>query len=164
MTGNDAAYKIAFDEGRRTIDGQEQSLKELRDRAGVLATTAAATAALAAGLMFRSGAKVNLSGWATFFLVLAGLGFLVALGAAIAVWWPVMVTFNMDADVIVNEWVERDPPLTEPEMHRWLAYYMGGHARSNKVRIYKRIMCFSAGLTGLAVETGGLILMLVAKR
>ena len=135
-TGEPGAYKIAFDEGRRTIDGQAQSLKEVRDRAGVMATTVAATAALAAGLVFRSGAgKVELGRWGVTFLIAAAIGFLVAMAAAIVVWW-----------------------------HRWLAYYTGRHARANQVRIERRLLWFAAGLIGLALETGGLIAMLVAKR
>ena len=88
----------------------------------------------------------------------------VAMAAAIVVWWPVLVTFNLNAEMLVNDWAERDPPMTDAEMHRWLAYYTGRHARANQVRIERRLLWFAAGLIGLALETGGLIAMLVAKR
>jgi len=157
-----AAYKIAYEEARKTIAGQADSLKEVRDRAGVVATTVAATAALAAGLVLRgNGSKIDIRGWGVAFIAIAGAGFALAMFATIVVWWPTTVTLNMDAEMLVERWVEGEPPMSEADMHRWLAYYSGRHARANRPRIDNRLRWFTASLVGLALEIGGLIAMLL---
>lgn len=175
-----AAYKIAYNEGRATIASQAVSLKEVRDRAGLVATTAAAIAALAVGLVFSqtsnpgnpSGAwwhqllsaddsTSQLQGWGVVFIAIAGFGFLLVTVAIIVVWWPATVTFNMDAEMLIEKWANGDPPMGEAEMHRWLAYYSGRHARANVSTIDRRLLWFSGSLVGLALETGGLIAMVI---
>lgn len=158
-------------------------MKEVRDRAGLVATTAAAIAALAVGIVFSqasnsgrpSGARwphllsadegtSQLQGRGVVFIAIAGFGFLLVTVAIILVWWPARVTFNMDAEMLIEKWANGDPPMGEAEMHRWLAYYSGRHARANVSTIDRRLLWFSWSLVGLALETGGLMAMVIEMK
>jgi hypothetical protein len=158
---NPAGYELAFTIGRAGIEDQAATLKDTRDRAGVLATTAAAIATLAGGLAFRNLAAVKLSWWGYTGLVAGGVGFVIALVCTIMVWRPIVGTFRLDSRIIAEQWVERDPPMSIEQIHKWLAIYLGNHAAGNRVQIDARLQWFSVGLIGLGVETGGLIAMLL---
>src|SRR4051794_37382845 len=114
--GDGDAYALAFEEGKRAIVGQEATLKEVRDRVGTLLSAAALTIGIAVGLSSGSAGRVAALG--TLGVVIPGAGFIAITIAAVRIWWPVTVVFNLDSGVLVGSYAEGSPPMTIAEMHR----------------------------------------------
>jgi hypothetical protein len=158
VQGADDAYALAYDEGKRAIAEQATALKEVRDRTGTVTSAAAVTIGLAAGLAAGAGERV--AGLGQVGVAMAAVGFVVLTVCAAVIWWPVDVTFNLDAGVIVGSYAEATPPKTLAAIHRDLALYLGRHAQANRVRIDRRLKAFGIALLGFLVEVAGLLAFL----
>jgi hypothetical protein len=71
---------------------------------------------------------------------------------------PITVNVNADALVSFAEWP--DAP-TLGEMHADVARWYGKHTLENAGNIEARLTWFTRGVVGLALETGGLAIMLL---
>jgi hypothetical protein len=96
--------------------------------------------------------------------VVGALGFLLAVVSVIGVWWPIEVTVSAYSDTLISDWADGNPPRHEPDMHRFLALHMGQWARSNESGIRARYTWSVLSLIGLALETTGLLIVLVDIR
>lgn len=160
-----AAYKIAYDEGKDKLVGQTESLNEVRNQAGRVVTIVLGITVLAAGLVTPdANGPLKLHCWGVAAVTAASLGFLLAVVSVIGVWWPVDVTVSAYSDTLISDWADGNPPRDEAEMHRFLALRMGQWARSNEGGIKARYTWSVLSLVGLALETIGLLIVLVDIR
>ena len=76
------------------------------------------------------------------------------------IWLPTEGRFVHDAGVIIGSYVEGDPPVDLPELHRELALWLGKQTESNRRMLAVQLRTFSWGLVGLLVQIGGVIVAL----
>ena len=154
-------YRLAYDLGRAAVTDQASVLKEARDRAGALMTAAAVIATLGLGLTNRDN-SIRLDWWGVGALVVSGLGLVLVVVATVRSWRPVEVTINLDSGTVVGSFAEREnDPMPLAEIHRELALWFGQFTIANRDVIEQRLKWFSLGLIALALETGGLMTMLL---
>ena len=122
-------------------------------------TAAAVAGALAASLGLRDEVA-DIGRMGTLGGVLAVVGFLGVAVTTVMIWRPVGGKFIHDAGVIVGSYVEGDPPLGLPEVHRELALWLGKASDSNRRRLEVKLRAFNVGLTSLLVEIVGLVVVL----
>jgi hypothetical protein len=123
-------YRIAYQEGQRALDDQQDELNRMRDRAvAFTAFVGAATAFLVgAGLtnVHRDGSFYALASIATVFSL--GMIFLLSVllnpfqrklqDPSKGKYW----NYRLSTKTLMEDWIERDvPPSSEGEFIRWLA-------------------------------------------
>jgi len=160
IMGDPAGYALAFAEGKAAIAGQQATLKETRDRIGLLISVAGVVGSLAASIALRGETHLDLDWWGIVGLIAGLAGFAVIATGAVCVWWPTKGVFNLDPAMIVGSYVEGPDPAALVEIHRDLAVYMGNHIQVNRVGLDGKLRLFSWSLVGFAFEVGGLTLMI----
>lgn len=158
--GDPAGYELAFRTGLQAVEDQASILRETRDRAGTLISTAVLASGLAAGLVFTSDRIVDIGWPGAIGSVAAVVGLVAVLTAAVLVWRPSEGRFVQDAGVLIGTYVERDPPLELSEIHRELALWLGGNAESNRRMLERKLKVFTWGLGFLVMEIVGVILVM----
>jgi hypothetical protein len=78
----------------------------------------------------------------------------------VVIWRPKDGRFVHDAGGIVGSYVEGEPPLELPELHRELARWLGQQTESNREMLELQLTTFTFGLIGLLVEVVGVIVAL----
>ena len=159
-SGDSAGYELAFRTGLQAVEDQASTLRETRERAGTLISTAVLTGGLAAGLVFTSDRVVDIDWLGAVGSAAAVVGLVAVLIAAVLVWRPSEGQFVQDAGVLVGTYVERDPPLELSEIHRELALWLGGNAESNRRILERKLKAFTWGLGFLVMEIVGVILVM----
>ena len=140
-------YELAYEEGKRALDAQENVVTELRSRAGVLIAAAAVTTSLFGGRAFEDG-EVGAAGWvAIVCFVLVGL-------TVLAVLWPRddwLIT--VDASRFIATYIERETgPLEMPQIHRDLALHMSASYAGNAAHFRWLSIVFRIGAVLLVGE------------
>lgn len=158
--GDPAGYELAYRTGLQAVEDQASTLRETRDRAGTLISTAVLAGGLAAGLVFTSDRVVNIGWPGAVGSVAAVVGLVATLTAAVLVWRPSEGRFVQDAGVLIGTYVEGDSPLELPEIHREFALWLGGHAESNREILGRKLKTFTWGLGFLVLEVVGVILVM----
>lgn len=126
----DPRLRLVYEESLRAIDDQKESLDALRGRAAQLLTAASVVETFLVGLVLRSEGRPGAATW-----VSAGAFVLLAL---ICVW--IMLprhgwTFANSATILLDGYVDADPPASLDEMHRTLAVYAERHWDRNQDRL-----------------------------
>ncbi|MDE0236599.1 MAG: hypothetical protein OXN95_05185 [bacterium] len=157
MTAADA-YALAYETGLRTLDEQASALREIRDRAGRLLTTATLTGGFVAGLILTADPKpgtdpINTSWWA-----LAIAGFAAVILSTMYVWRPVKIQVTQNSATIVSSFIEGSAQMTLPQVHRELALWFGDHSYWNRRPLERAQNAFRASQLALLIEMTGLIL------
>ena len=75
----------------------------------------------------------------------------------VMIWRPTGGRFVHDAGVIIGSYVEGDPPLDLPELHRELALWLGRQSESNREMLEVQLKTFTWGLALLLVEITGVV-------
>lgn len=158
--GDPAGYELAYMAGLQAVEDQAATLRETRDRAGALISTAVVAGGLAAGLVFTSDQVVKIDWPGVIGSVVAVAGLVSVLMTAVLVWRPSEGRFVQDAGVLVGTYVERDPPIGLPEIHRELALWLGRLAESNRETLNRKLKAFTWGLGFLVLEILGVILVI----
>jgi hypothetical protein len=158
--GDPAGYQLAYEAGLRAVNEQASTLRETRDRAGSLMSAAAVAGGLAAGLAFNADRVAGVDRPGVVGAVLAVAGFVGVVVTTVMIWSPTEGRFFHDAGVIVGSYVEGDPPVDLPELHRELALWLGRQAETNRAMLEVRLRAFSWGLAALLVEILGAIIAL----
>ena len=135
-------------------------MRETRDRAGSLMSTAAVAGGLAAGLAFNADRVSGIDAPGAIGAAAAVAGFVLVAVTTVMIWRPTEGRFVHDAGVIIGSYVEGDPPLDLPELHRELALWLGKQTESNRRMLAVQLRTFSWGLVGLLVQIGGIIVAL----
>lgn len=158
--GDPAGYELAYRTGLQAVEDQASTLRETRDRAGTLISTAVLAGGLAAGLVFTSDRVVNIGWPGAIGSVAAVAGLVAVLTAAVLVWRPSEGLFVQDAGVLIGSYIEKDTPLEMPEIYRELALWLGRHAELNRKMLNRKLKAFTWGLGSLVLEIVGVILMM----
>ena len=151
-------YKLAFEEARRGLENQQGRVDELRSRAGTLL----AAIAVATSFLGSEALSAQDSGC----LVWAGFVFF-ALSMVCAIWillpqddWR----FEANVKTIIEDWVEREPPFTESELHRKLGLEMEGYFLANGVKLRTLYWVFTAASGFLLLELTTFALAIATSR
>lgn len=158
------AYELAYREGKAAVADQAATLRETRDRAGTVASTAAAIAGIGASLILTQahGSPLTALGWVGTAVAAASFGGVVL--ATVMVWRPVLVVFNLDPGIIVGSYVEGEPAADLAEVYRELALHLGQHIRHNRDQISNRISYFTYALWALLGLIAGLGMIVMDGR
>ncbi|HVE46973.1 MAG TPA: hypothetical protein VNA57_09550 [Acidimicrobiales bacterium] len=160
VTGDPAAYLLAYEAGLQAVEKQASTLAETRDRAGALLSAAAVAAGLAAGLAFSGDRIVGVDAPGAIGAGFAIAGFVVVVVSTVMIWRPTEGRFVHDAGVIIGSYVEGNPPRQLPELHRELALWLGKQTESNREMLEVELKTFTVGLVGLLVQMAGMIVVL----
>jgi len=158
--GDAAGYELAYAAGLQAVEGQASTLRETRDRAGSLLSAAAVAGGLAAGLAFTSDRAAGIDQLGVIGAVLAVTGFAGVVITTVMIWRPTEGRFLHDSGVIVGSYIEGDPPMQLPELHRELALWLGRQTESNREMLEVQLKTFTVGLGFLLMEMVGVILAL----
>lgn len=138
-------YELLYTEGLRALDHQQDSLDELRARAGILLTAAILVASFlapsATGPRFSSAGAL-----ATGFFLLAMLLLIVLLRAKRGWAWGV------DLHLILDLYIEGDPPATLAVIHRSRGYYIGKDLKENQDKLDRLSDYFGLATVFVAAE------------
>lgn len=158
--GDAPSYELAYRAGIEVLQEQATTLRETRDRVGALLSAAAVAGGLAAGLAANSGLgpAVGRVGWIG--VAVAVVGFVGVTVSAVAIWWPVDMRLGQDAGVIIGSYIEGDPPMALPEVHRELALWLGQYAAENRDGLALQLRTYAVGLVCLLIELAGIVIAL----
>lgn len=92
--------------------------------------------------------------------IIAVAGFVGVVLATVMIWSPTEGRFVHDSGVIIGSYVEGDPPLELPELHRELGLWLGQQAESNRQMLEVQLRTFRWGLAALLVEILGIVMAL----
>lgn len=76
------------------------------------------------------------------------------------IWRPTEGRFVHDASVIIGSYVEGEPRMELPELHRELALWLGEQTETNRHMLEVQLKSFTWGLVGFLVEITGVIVVL----
>jgi hypothetical protein len=150
--GDAVAYRLALDEAIRALEGQRESLDELRARAGILLSAALLIGALLGGPASQTNG-LNYVTTAAVLLVLAVAASLLVLRPTGG--WK----FSVGTKALLRDYIESDKPATIPELHRSLAWHMDDDYAENQRRLKWLYRIFSGASILVVGET---IMWLVA--
>jgi hypothetical protein len=126
--GEPDAYRLALDEAIRAIEGQRESLDELRARAGILLSAALLVGALLGG---PASQTTGLS-----FVAAAAVLLVLAVAVSLLVLRPTGGwKFSLGTKALLKDYIESDKPATIPELHRSLAWHMDDDYMENQRRL-----------------------------
>ena len=150
------SYKLAYEFGLKTIDEQLSALRETRDRAGRLFSSAAISGGAGVGLAVNAGwlPGIDLAGRVGALVAMSG--FILVTVTSVRIWWPAKLKFSQDPSVIVGSYIEGDPPMGLAAVHRELAIWLREHSESNRTVLNRKLRWFSVGLVMLVVEIAGI--------
>lgn len=146
-SAEDPRYRFVYDEAVRTIEHQEQTLDDIRGRAGILLTaTSVATSFLGAAALDTGRA----GRWGVVAIVL----FFLAGAGSVGLLWPFKGwKFRFGTRELLKHYVEAPSAADLNELFRELAMHLEDNYRENKTRIDKmwRVFQISAALLFLEV-------------
>lgn len=87
-------------------------------------------------------------------------GFVGVVVATVLIWRPTDARFVHDAGVLIGSYVEGDPPLDLPALHRELALWLGRQAEANRTVLEVHLRTFTWGLVSLLVEVLALVIVM----
>ena len=143
--------QLAYEEAKRAIDRQSNTLDGLRSRAGVLLAAISLATSFVGGLALRSddlsAPDVGLAAAAIFFALLAG-------GLCVAVLWPRAAwAFNLSADLLLPQLRASD----ESRAFAQLALRLEKNYKKNERRLLRRYVglfwLFRGACLALGIET-----------
>ena len=144
----DPRYRFVYDEAVRTIDHQEQTLDNIRARAGVLLTAASVATSFLGAAALRDSEQAGR--WA----VAAVCLFALVGSTCVALLWPLAKwRFRFGTSQLLKDYVEAPSPADLNEMFRDLALHLEANYGHNKKRIDIMWIVFelAAGLLFLEV-------------
>lgn len=159
--GDPARYEFAFAEARRRIDDQIATLKDVRDRVGMVVSAGAIVAGLAANLAVRGSDAHPLTGWGRAAVLLLGGSFVVMVLAAVDVWRSIGGTWNLGATDLVRDYADDTTEVDRASVYRDLALRVDEHASGNDAELLRRLRMSTWVLGALVVEVLSLAAILL---
>ena len=141
-----ATYLFVFNQAETNVRRQEAALDELRNRTGILG----AAATVAVSFLGQEAAK---DGWG-----LTGNFAIVLFVSTIILWFVILLPvpgwkgFAQETPILLEDYVERDPPFTLSEMHRRLAERHWCNYLKNETRLKWLYWAFRIAIILLVVE------------
>lgn len=159
--GDPEGYRLAWEEGRSGLLDQANSLRELRERAGMLVTLAGAVTGIVLAVVLDDGRGRRIDQLGVLGGVAAGVAFFTIVIAGVMIWRPFPARFVRDPSVIVDFYVEGDDPLTLSGIHRELALHLGGDLRQVVEEMEGRLGWFARALGAVVILHAGLAAMVL---
>lgn len=150
------SYELAYNEAVRALSQQQAVIDNFRTRAGILLSAAAITTSFLGAQALNAGGP-TIGTWialASFF----GVGV-----AAIAILWPRTWEFIAGPGEVIATYIESDPPLDLPEIHRDLALHMDDSYGDNRTGLERLIVYFRVASALLTIEVIAWIADLATK-
>lgn len=145
----DERYAFLLDQVQRSLAQQQGSLDNLRARAG----TVVATAALVSSFF---GTRVvdeqSLAVTGLVFVVLAVVGLVVSLAAALRILAPYEWKWGFDGYALMTDYIEARPPVSLGNMRRAIAWHMQADVNHNVRRLDHLYTCLSWGIFALGAQ------------
>jgi hypothetical protein len=136
--------RLAYDTALRALDMQEELLRELRTRTGVLLAAASLAASFLGSDAFQDPSSVAL-------VVLALLAFVISIGASVYILTPKeALTFSQSGSGLYEGLYEHRDDL--PEVYRRLAYDLDRFWESNDEGIARLFLAFRVAAVALGLE------------
>jgi hypothetical protein len=126
--GQEAVYKVTYDEAVRALDHQADVLESLRTRAATLFAAANVATAFLAGVALKDQEFVLES-------TIAAVCYFGVLAITVYVLAPKDWTFELNSRDLIRDFPEAERPYPLSEMYRDLALFMRDHYESNKKEI-----------------------------
>jgi hypothetical protein len=149
-------YRLAYEEAKRGLDDQEQTVVELRSRAGTLVAAAAITTSFFGSETLRH--HVHAASW-------VAIGCFVILGITVlAILWPRRDwEFALSPERFITAYLEPGDtdPLPLPAIHRDLALHMGRSASVNRQQLRWLMIAFRLGAVLLVAEVIAWVVALI---
>lgn len=142
------SVELAYAEGVRALEGQERQVQELRQRTGLLLTGASITTSLLGSPLARDDAPE----------VLAGLAIVFFVGVVGCCLWIIrprkkVWKFSMDPRMLVEDWVDQDPPCGDgDDMTKYVAKKHGANFADNQELLEDLYKWFLAAAVFLGAE------------
>jgi hypothetical protein len=159
-----AGYELAYEEAKRTLENQAETVNEFRSRAGVLLAAAAVVTSFFGGQVLIHDADgvttVPAAAWLGI-ACFAGLGI-----ATLAMLWPRRDwSFNANAQELIATYLEPpdDQPLALAEIHRDLALHMSATADRDRAQLISLFRTFRFGGALLVAEVAAWVVALVER-
>jgi hypothetical protein len=141
------AYKVAFDEAVRAIEGQRSSVDEIRTRSGILLSAAAIITGFLGPSALQPGSP-SLVSFVAAALLLATVAPIVFVLLPTQGW-----AFSVGTKNLLRDYVEADPPASMEELYRSLAWYLEVDWEANKELLDVRYRLFTVAAVALVGET-----------
>ncbi|HVA73455.1 MAG TPA: hypothetical protein VNF71_02680 [Acidimicrobiales bacterium] len=145
--GDVDAYKVAFEESVRAIEGQRASVDEIRTRSGILLSAAAIITGFLGPSALQPG-STSLVSFVAAALLLATVAPVVFVLLPTQGW-----AFSVGTKNLLRDYIEADPPASVAELYRSLAWYLEVDWESNKQLLDERYRLFTFAALALVGET-----------
>jgi hypothetical protein len=155
----DERYAFLLDQVQRSLTQQQGSLDNLRARAATIVATAALVSSFFGSRVFEDK-SLAVAGFV--FVVLAIVGLVVSLGAALRILSPHEWQWGFDGYALMRDYIEASPPASLGNMRRGVAWHMQADVNHNVTRLDHLYKCLSLaiGALGAQVLAWGLALVL----
>jgi hypothetical protein len=141
------AYKIAFDEAVRAIEGQRASVDEIRTRSGILLSAAAIITGFLGPSALQPGSPFIVS-------IVAAILLLATVGPIVFVLLPTQGwAFSVGTKNLLRDYIEGEEPASIEELYRSLAWYVEVDWETNKELLDVRYRLFTVAALALVGET-----------
>jgi len=142
----DSRLAFVYQEALRGLLQQQAAVESMHNRAATLIFAAAFASSLLGGPALADGLN---GGWEWLGVIL-----LLAIGLlAVLVLWPYYnLSFRFDAEDLLEEFVDSDPPATMAEMHRALALRIKADWRTNGRLVRRMREAFQLALVLLLLD------------
>lgn len=145
----DERYHVAYLAGVDLLATQRAILESARGRATTLISATTLTTTLGGAIGLLGPGTVPLPGW-----VVGGVMALVVLVARCAIWvlLPHEFAFGLDAEALIDHYVEATPAATLDGMYRDGAIYMSRSSDDNTKRLSRLFVVLEVGVGALTLE------------
>ncbi len=155
--GDVDAYKVAFDEAVRAIEGQRSSVDEIRTRSGILLSAAAIITGFLGPSALQPGSPA-LASFVAAALLLATVAPIVFVLLPTQGW-----AFSVGTKNLLRDYLEADPPASMEELYRSLAWYLEVDWETNKELLDVRYRLFTVAALALVGETMAWLLAIALR-
>lgn len=159
--GQAQGYALAYEVGQEAVADQLAALRDIRARAGTLASAAAVVAGLGTTLALDDGrgGLLTAMGWTGLGLALVGMVTVLSLVAW--TWQPVDGEWRLDPGIIIGSYLDGDTYGGLAATHRELALHLGQKATRNQTRLDRRLRAFTWALVAFGILVAGLTLTIL---
>lgn len=145
----DERYEFLLEQVQRSLTQQQGSLDNLRARAGTIVATAALVSSFFGTRVF-DGTSLAAAG--VVFIVVAIVGLVVTIVAALRILSPYEWKWGFDGYALMRDYLEATPPVSFGNMRRGVAWHMQADVNHNVTRLDHLYKCLSLAIGALGVQ------------
>lgn len=145
----DERYTFLLEQVQQSLSRQQGSLDNLRTRAGTIVASAALVSSFFGARTF-DGKSISIA--ALVAVVLAIVGLVAALAAALRILAPYQWRWGFDGYALMRDYIEATPPVSLGNMRRGVAWHMQADVNHNVIRLDHLYKCLSWGIGALGAQ------------